>query len=439
MAKAPAFAIITMDISLRDQQVIWHPYTQAQLSGPPIAIVRGEGVYLFDEAENKYIDAVSSWWVNLHGHSHPHIASRVFVQLQTLEHVIFAGFTHQPAVELAERLLTILPGQAARIFYSDNGSTATEVAVKMSLQYWRNKGTPKKKIIAFEHAYHGDTFGAMSISARSGFTDAFADLLFDVIHIPLPLKGAESQCIRELQRQISLNKDSIAAFIFEPLILGAGGMLMYEPQVLDQLIRICTDNSILTIADEVMTGFGRTGKIFACDYLSSTPDIVCMSKGITGGTMAFGATSCTDEIYSAFLSDDRSKTFFHGHSYTANPVACAAALASFELLAADECRQSICRISARHKAFISRNSNSQHFKNLRSTGTIVAMEIETDEASSYFHSLSTRLYTFFLDKGIILRPLGNTLYIMPPYCISDEELDLIYSAIESLPKEWSLS
>jgi adenosylmethionine-8-amino-7-oxononanoate aminotransferase len=418
-----------MSISARDQQVVWHPYTQMQLSEAPIAIVRGEGVNLFDDAGNKYLDAVSSWWVNLHGHSHPYIAQKVFEQLQQLEHVIFAGFTHQPAVELAERLLNILPEGQARIFYSDNGSTATEVAVKMAIQYWRNKGQRKNKIMAFEHAYHGDTFGAMSISARSSFTDAFADLLFEVIHIPLPVKGREAAAIQSLQKQISENKDGLAAFIFEPLVLGAGGMLMYEPEVLDQLIRICQDNSILAIADEVMTGFGRTGKTFACEYLTSRPDIICLSKGITGGTMAFGATSCTDEIYSAFLSDDPSKTFFHGHSYTANPVACAAALASFDLLMKEECRQNIQMISNSHLGFIKRNEEHPFLKNLRSTGTILAMDVITPEQSSYFNTLGSRLYQFFLDKEIILRPLGNTLYLMPPYCISKEELDRIYSVI----------
>lgn len=420
-----------MNLSSRDQQVIWHPYTQMKLSEAPIAILKGEGLYLFDDAGNKYMDAVSSWWVNLHGHAHPYIAQKIFEQLQKLEHVIFAGFTHQPAVELAERLLSILPAGQSRIFYSDNGSTATEVAVKMAVQYWRNKGFTKNKIIAFEHAYHGDTFGAMSVSARSGFTNAFSDLLFDVIHIPLPQKGEESVAVQQLQRQISENGDTIAAFIFEPLVLGAGGMLMYEPEVLDQLIRICADHSILTIADEVMTGFGRTGKHFACGYLTGQPDIICLSKGITGGTMAFGVTSCTDEIYSAFLSDDRSKTFFHGHSYTANPVACAAALASFDLLIHDDCQQNIRLIAAAHLDFIARNQQHPALKNLRSTGTILAMDIETNEQTSYFHSLSSQLYHFFLDKGIILRPLGNTLYLMPPYCISKDELLEIYTAIES--------
>ena len=420
-----------MNLSSRDQQVIWHPYTQAQLSEEPLAIVKGEGLYLYDDAGNKYMDAVSSWWVNIHGHGHPYIAQKVFEQLQTLEHVIFAGFTHQPAIELAERLLSILPANQSRIFYSDNGSTATEVAVKMAVQYWNNKGLRKNKVIAFEHAYHGDTFGAMSVSARSAFTNAFSDLLFDVIHIPLPVAGEEALTIRQLGQHISESGDTIAAFIFEPLVLGAGGMLMYEAEVLDELIKICSDNSILTIADEVMTGFGRTGKHFASRYLSGQPDIVCMSKGITGGTMAFGATSCTNEIYSAFLSDDRSKTFFHGHSYTANPVACAAALASFDLLVSDECQENIQRISASHHSFILKNSGHAVLKNIRSNGTILAMDIETREDNSYFNSISSRLYKFFLDRQIILRPLGNTIYLMPPYCINDDELASVYKAIES--------
>lgn len=419
-----------MSLSTRDQQVIWHPYTQMKLSDAPIAIVRGEGIYLFDDAGNRYLDAVSSWWVNIHGHGHPYMAQKIFEQLQTLEHVIFAGFTHQPAVELAERLLTILPAGQARIFYSDNGSTATEVAVKMAVQYWRNKGLTKNKIVAFEHAYHGDTFGAMAISARSSFTHAFSDLLFDVIHIPLPQKGQVEETLRELKRHIRESGETIAAFIFEPLVLGAGGMLMYDAQVLDQLLAICKENSILTIADEVMTGFGRTGKHFACGYLDTQPDIMCLSKGITGGVMAFGATSCTNEVYSAFLSDDRSKTFFHGHSYTANPVACAAALASFDLLIKQECQQSIQMIARSHQGFIDRNEGHALLKNLRSTGTILAMDIETGEHTSYFHSVSSHLYHYFLEQGIILRPLGNTLYFMPPYCITAEELEQVYLAIE---------
>jgi adenosylmethionine---8-amino-7-oxononanoate aminotransferase len=420
-----------MSLSSRDQQVIWHPYTQMHLSDPPIGIVKGEGIYLIDEAGKKYIDAISSWWVNIHGHAHPYIAEKVAEQLKRLEHTIFAGFTHEPAVELAERLIQILPANQAKIFYSDNGSTAVEVAVKMALQYWSNKGQKKNKIICFEHAYHGDTFGAMSVSGRSSFTDPFSSLLFDAIHIPFPAKGLEAATIQKLKEQIQNNKEHIAAFIFEPLVLGAGGMLMYDATMLNELMKICKENGILTIADEVMTGFGRTGKLFACEYVEIRPDIICLSKAITGGTMPLGVTSCTQVIFDVFLSNDRSKTFFHGHSYTANPVACCAALASLDLLMKEECLQNIQRIAERHLSFSKRNSNSLVIKNLRSTGTILAMDFNTSEQTTYFNSLRDRLYNYFIDKGIILRPLGNTVYVMPPYCITDDELLQVYVAIEN--------
>ena len=419
-----------MNLSERDQQAIWHPYTQMQLADPSIPIVKGEGVYLFDEAGKKYIDAISSWWVNLHGHAHPYLAQKTAEQLQKLEHVIFAGFTHEPAIVLAERLLGILPANQSKIFYSDNGSTAVEVAIKMAIQYWRNKGYARNKIIAFDHAYHGDTFGAMSVSSRSKFTHAFNDLLFDVIRIPYPGKGREQDTMDQLKTQITKQRSSVAAFIFEPLVLGAGGMLMYEAGILNQLIKNCNENHIIAIADEVMTGFGRTGKYFASDFLEAQPDIICLSKGITGGTMPLGVTSCTHDIYTAFLSDDRDKAFYHGHSYTANPVACAAAIGSYELLIKEECRQSIQRIAASHTGFIKKNQDNPVLKNLRSTGTILAMDFETSEPTSYFHSLRDRLYHFFLERGIILRPLGNTVYVMPPYCITDAELGYVYDAIE---------
>ncbi|MGK2862893.1 MAG: adenosylmethionine--8-amino-7-oxononanoate transaminase, partial [Chitinophagaceae bacterium] len=338
----------------------------------------------------------------------------------------------QPAIELAENLLTILPPNQSKIFYSDNGSTATEVAIKMAIQYWHNTGLRKNKIIAFEHSYHGDTFGAMSISSRSTFTNPFEGLLFDVIHIPLPVAGQQEETIQFCLRVIEENKNEIAAFIFEPLVLGAGGMLMYEASVLNKLLKICKESSILTIADEVMTGFGRTGKYFACGYLNHNPDIICLSKGITGGTMALGVTSCTADIFNAFLSNDRAKTFFHGHSYTANPVACAAAIASFELLIKEECLQNIKRIEDLHLSFITKNRKNTFIKNLRSRGTILAMDFGTDEKTSYFNPLRDRLYAFFLKKGIILRPLGNTVYVMPPYCISNNDLQLIYSSLEQV-------
>ncbi len=315
----------------RDLKVIWHPYTQMKTALPPVPIVRGEGACLFDENGRKYIDAVSSWWVNIHGHSHPYIAQKVAEQLTKLEHVIFAGFTHPTAIELAERLLNILPGNQQKAFYSDNGSTAVEVAIKMCLQYWHNKGDKRIKILAFKNAYHGDTFGAMAVSGRSAFTAAFDSLLFEVEFIDLP----DKHNIQNLIAQISNLKSNLACFIFEPLVQGAGGMLMYEAKYLNELMAHCRKEGVLLIADEIFTGFGRTGKPFACDHLTEQPDIMCFSKGLTGGTMALGLTTCTQQIFDAFLSDDRLKTLFHGHSFTANPVACSAALASMYLFLDD--------------------------------------------------------------------------------------------------------
>jgi len=420
-----------VSLSERDRNVIWHPYTQMQSADMPVAIVRGEGACLFDENGRKYIDAISSWWVTIHGHAHPYIAEKVFAQLKNLEHVIFAGFTHEPAVELAEKLLSILPGNQSKIFYSDNGSTAVEVALKMSIQYWNNQGVSKNKIIAFEHSYHGDTFGAMSVSGRSAFTKPFGDLLFDVVHIPYPAQGKEEETITTLESAIGNSDNEIAAFIFEPLVMGAGGMLMYDAVALDNLIAKCRQKDIIIIADEVMTGFGRTGKSFASAYLKNKPDIICLSKGITGGTMPLGVTSCTENIFNGFLSDDKAKTFFHGHSYTANPVACAAALASYDLLIEQRCQDDIIRIAQSHQGFIKRNEDNSFLKNIRSTGTILAMDFKTDDSTSYFNSFRDRLYRYFLDKGIILRPLGNTVYVMPPYCITGDELNSVYSAIET--------
>jgi adenosylmethionine-8-amino-7-oxononanoate aminotransferase len=420
-----------MSLTDRDLKVIWHPYTQMKTALPPIPIVRGEGACLFDENGKKYIDAVSSWWVNIHGHAHPYIAQKVSEQLKKLEHVIFAGFTHEGAVELAERLLEILPCNQQKAFYSDNGSTAVEVAVKMCLQYWHNKGENRTKIIAFKNAYHGDTFGAMAVSGRSAFTAAFDSLLFDVEFIDLP-NGSN---IQSLTTHISHLKSETACFIFEPLVQGAGGMLMYEAQYLDDLMAHCRMAGILMIADEVFTGFGRTGKRFACNHLSMQPDIMCFSKGLTGGTMALGLTTCTQQIYDAFLSDDRLKTLFHGHSFTANPVAISAALASLDLFLEASTTENIKRIQSAHRRFAQKIKDHPKVKTIRQTGTILALEWETGTDTSYFNSLRDRLYNYFLDAGIILRPLGNTVYILPPYCITVGELDYVYHKIEQALEE----
>ncbi|MDA9554878.1 adenosylmethionine--8-amino-7-oxononanoate transaminase, partial [Pelobium sp.] len=398
---------------------------QMKTAAKPIPIVKGEGVYLYTEDGKKIIDAVSSWWVNIHGHSHLYIAEKVFEQLKQLEHVIFAGFTHPQAVKLAENLLSIIPNNQAKIFYSDNGSTAVEVALKMCIQFWSNKGQQRNKILAFKNAYHGDTFGAMAVSGRSAWTAPFDSLLFDVEFIDLP----NQENIEALKSKISNLKSELACFIFEPLVQGSGGMLMYEAEYLDQLIAHCKQENLFTIADEVMTGFGRTGKIFASDHLTHKADLMCFSKGLTGGTMPLGITSCTQEIYEAFLSDDKLKTLFHGHSFTANPVACAAANASFDLLTQPETQNNINRIVEKHQQFKAEIENHPKLKEVRQCGTIIAMEWNTD-GTSYFNQIRDTLYQFFLDRGIILRPLGNILYIMPPYCISNADLDYIYKQIK---------
>ena len=408
----------------RDLAVVWHPYTQMKTAALPIPIVKGEGVYLFTDTGEKYIDAVSSWWVNIHGHSNPYIAEKVFEQLKKLEHVIFAGFTHPQAIILAENLISIIPKNQKKVFFSDNGSTAVEVALKMCLQFWANKSEKRTKILAFKNAYHGDTFGAMAVSGRSAFTAPFDSLLFDVEFIDLPNKHN----IKQLKSQISNLKTDLACFIFEPLVQGASGMLMYDAKDLDELILHCKRESVLTIADEVMTGFGRTGKLFASDHLVNKADLMCFSKGLTGGTMPLGITTCRQEIYDAFLSDDKLKTLFHGHSFTANPVACAAANASFDLLINPETLANIQRIEAKHKVFKSQIEKHPKLKEVRQTGTIIALEWDTD-GTSYFNNIRDTLYNFFLDKGIILRPLGNILYIMPPYVITDNDLDYIYQNI----------
>jgi len=410
----------------RDRQVIWHPYTPMKTWPEALPIVKGEGVYLIDEAGNRYIDAISSWWVNIHGHSHPYIAQKVYEQFLQLEHCIFAGFTHEPAVRLAERLLEILPKGMAKIFYSDNGSTAIEVAIKMSLQYWNNKGIKKKKLVALENAYHGDTFGAMAVSGRSVFTEAFTEFLFDVEFVPAV---GTPESVAALER--ILQKGDVAAFVAEPLVQGSGGMLMYDAAILEQYFSLCRKYDTLIIADEVMTGFGRTGTLFACDQVTTAPDMVCLSKGLTGGSMPLGVTTCTQEIFDAFYEDDRKKMLYHGHSFTANPTICAAALASLDLVLMDSCRENRERIAAQHAAFAKTILHDSMIADIRQTGTIIAIELKTD-TPSYHSGLRDMMFRFFLERKIIMRPLGHIIYLLPPYCITNDELDYIYQSVREL-------
>jgi adenosylmethionine-8-amino-7-oxononanoate aminotransferase len=421
------------NLSKRDAAVVWHPFTQHQIEPISIPITHGKGVYLYDADGKQYIDAISSWWVNIHGHGHPYLAQKIYEQALKLEQVIFAGFTHEPAIQLSERLLGHLPSNFQKLFFSDNGSTAVEVGIKMALQFFHNQGqTQKRKIIAFEDAYHGDTFGAMSLGAPSAFNAPFQDMLFEVEFLPSPCDP--EACIAAMRDKMQASND-YAVFIFEPLIQGAGGMKMYAPETLDTLIALAHENQLLCIADEIMTGFGRTGKWFAMDYLSNKPDIACFSKGLTGGMMAMGITTCSNALFDAFLSDDRKKTLFHSHSFTANPMACAAALASMDLMENQETWDNIERIEATHQAWKIKNQDHAIIKQIRIQGTILAFELAVGESNGYMHSIRDRAYQYFIKKGILMRPLGNTLYILAPYCISNEELAVIYFEIETFVAE----
>ena len=418
-----------MSLTEKDSQYLWHPYTQHKTASAPIAITKGKGALLWDENGKEYIDAIASWWVNPYGHSNTFIADAIYKQLTTLEHVLFGGFTHEPAVKVAEKLLAILPKNQQKLFFSDNGSTAVEIAIKVALQYFFNKGEKRTTIIAFENAFHGDTFAAMAASGISLFTDAFQGMFIDVVRIPVPVVGQEQASCDALAK--ALKKHNCAGFIFEPLVQGAAGMVMYEPVALDTLIRMCKDNNVLTIADEVMTGFGKTGKTFASDYLVEQPDMMCLSKALTGGTIPMAITTFTQDIFDAFYDEDINKALFHGHTFTANPTGCAAALASIELLQTPDMQANIERVNAKHLAFEQRVQSHPNVVTTRVLGVIFALEIKTESAASYYGNLRNKLYNFFIENGVILRPVGNIVYILPPYVITDEQLEKVYQVVES--------
>ncbi len=414
----------------------------------PLPVARGEGVYLIDETGNKYIDAISSWWTNIHGHSHPYIAEKIYEQAKKLEHVLFAGCTHEPAVQLAEQLLPLLPGDFSKVFYSDNGSTAVEVALKMAIQFQRHKEqeprnkeqNTRHKILALRNSYHGDTFGAMSVSERGVFTLAFEKYLFEVIFLE---PGGEWATLPAGRQVVNGEWNEIACFIYEPLLQGAGGMNMYDAAWLNDLICTLKQNDIICIADEVMTGFGRTGNLFASEQLHHKPDIICLSKGLTGGSLPLAITACTQKIFDAFLSDDLYKTFFHGHSYTANPLACAAALASLELLQQEECLANIEYICERNRHFVvelqskiknlptGQAGQKSSIQNPRCLGTVLAFEFHSDK-NEYLSKVKEETMQLALQQGVFLRPLGNTVYIMPPYCISPVQLQKVYAVLENV-------
>jgi adenosylmethionine-8-amino-7-oxononanoate aminotransferase len=433
------------NLTARDSTALWHPYTQMKTAPPPLPIVRGEGVYLYTQDGRRLLDGISSWWVNIHGHSHPMLNAALAAQAAKLEHVLFAGATHEPAVELAEKLQSILPAGLTRIFYSDNGSTAVEVAIKMTWQYWQNRGeSGRREFIAMHAAYHGDTLGAMAMSEATAFTAPFKEMLLPVHRVhspycyrcPLGLKREECSidCLGDLERTLKERGHSVAAVIVEPMLQGAGGMIVWPAEFLSGVRKLCDKYGTLMIADEVLTGFGRTGTMFACEHAAITPDLLCVSKGLTAGYLPMAATVAKEHIYDAFLDEDRCKTFFHGHSYTANPLGCAVALASLELFRTN---RTLDRVKRLEKQFAERLSTLRPLNivgDVRGIGGVAAIELVSDH-EGYFASIGPRLYDAFLKRGLLLRPLGSILYFMPPYVITDQEVDWTFDQIEDVLRE----
>ena len=420
----------------RDRACLWHPYTQAQTAPPPLPIVRGEGAYLYTEDGRRILDGISSWWVNIHGHSHPKLNEALTAQAGRLEHVVFAGCTHPPAVELAERLLAVLPPGLSRVFYSDNGSTAVEVALKLACQYWGNRGEPsRRRFVALHHAYHGDTVGAMSASEDSVFTRPFAPLLFQVVRAhapycyrcPLGLERSTCQidCLSDLERLLDEHGDAVAGVLVEPMLQGAGGMVVWPTEFLAGVRRLCSRYGTLMIADEVLTGFGRTGRMFACEHAGVAPDIICLSKALTAGYLPLGVTATTEAIYEAFLSEDRTRTFFHGHSFTANPLACAVAVASLDLFYETRAIDRVRVLERQLQEGLAPLAALSHVGEVRVIGGVGIVELVTGPtgraSGGYLDDIGPRLTQVFLDRGLLLRPLGNILYFMPPYIVTEAE------------------
>jgi adenosylmethionine-8-amino-7-oxononanoate aminotransferase len=406
---------------------VWHPFTQHGLNEPIPLVTHSEGAALFTQDGRRIVDAISSWWVTTHGHRHPRIMAAIAEQAQRLDQIIFAGWTHQPAEDLARGLIQIMPAELAHVFYSDSGSTSVEVALKMALGYWENIGRPRHRIVVMEHSYHGDTIGGMSVGERGVFNRAYAPLLFDVDTLPYPRPGAE-QATLDAFEAFCHAPDAPTALIVEPLILGAGGMLIYSPRTLAMLREIAAQHEVLFIADEVMTGWGRTGTLLACEQANVVPDILCLSKGLTGGAVPLAVTMARSEIFEAHRSDDRARMFFHSSSYTANPIACAAGVANLAIWREEPVLEQIADLGARQQMRLDALATHPKIRNARRIGTITAMELG-DPNGVYLSALGPKLLAFFRERDLLLRPLGNTVYVMPPYCIDDNDLDAIYAAI----------
>jgi len=403
---------------------IWHPFTQHGLEEPIPQVVRAEGAALYTADGQRVIDAISSWWVTTHGHCHPRIVEAIREQAGKLDQLIFAGWTHEPAEAVAAGLREILPAELAHVFFSDSGSTAVEVALKMALGFHANTGTGRHRILVMEHSYHGDTIGAMSIGARGVFNAPYEPLLFDVGTIPFPT-GNNEATIAALEAAC---RKKPAALIVEPLVLGAGGMMMYPPAVLAAMAQVCRRHDVLFIADEVMTGWGRTGTMLACEQAGVVPDILCLAKGLTGGSMPLAVTLAQEPIFAAHWSTDRARMFYHSSSYTANPIACAAAAANLQIWGEEPVRERIATLGERQQALIDSLSTLPGVSNARRCGTIAAIDIEVADGG-YLSALAPRLMASFREAGVLLRPLGNTVYVMPPYCIDADDLTTVHDAI----------
>ncbi|MDT0677764.1 adenosylmethionine--8-amino-7-oxononanoate transaminase [Autumnicola musiva] len=415
------------NLSERDKKHLWHPLTQHKIAPEMLAITKAKGSILYGEDGKGYIDGIASWYTCMYGHCNEYITSKVSEQMHNLDQVVFSGFTHKPAVELSEALIKILPSGQQKMFFNDNGSTATEIGIKMALQYHHNLGNDRKVMLAFEEGFHGDTFGAMSVSGLSVYNGAFEDHFIAVVRIPTPNGENNAEVIRKLKKLISEYK--IAGFIYEPLVQGAAAMKMHDAEGLERILQICKENEIICVADEVMTGFGKTGKYFASDYLETKPDVICMSKALTAGLLPMGLTSCTQQIYDAFYSDDIAKGLFHGHTYSANPLACAAALAGVELLLSEEIQENIKRVTKSHQDFHNRIKDHPKVINTRQLGIIYAFDLNVE--MERYGNIRNQLFKHFMDRGIFLRPLGNTIYILAPFIIKDEELKKVYKSIEA--------
>lgn len=405
---------------------IWHPFTQHGLEEPVPLVTAARRAVLTTADGREVIDAISSWWVTTHGHGHPRIVQAIAQQAQQLDQITFAGWTHEPAETAAQGLRAIMPQSLTRVFFSDSGSTSVEVALKMALGFWRNQGESRHRIVVMEHSYHGDTIGAMSVGARGAFNRAYEPLLFDVVTIPFPAPGMEQATLDALEAAC---RDDAAALIVEPLILGAGGMLIYPAWVLAEMGRICARHGVLLIADEVMTAWGRTGTLLACEQAGVVPDILCLSKGLTGGSVPLAVTMASEAIWDAHYSTDRARTFFHSSSYTANPIACAAAAANLAIWREEPVLERVARLADEQSRRLEKLASVAGVHNPRALGTITACEIGAG-GGAYLSTLGPRLLGFFRDRDLLVRPLGNTVYVMPPYCVDGLQLDTIFEAIE---------